>query len=117
MKLEVTNLDNGIKQIKLTGRLDIPGTNQIENAFTVHAASKKAPVLVDMTEVEFIASFGMRVLLSNAKSLAGRGGKMVLYKPVPLVKEALTIAGIGELVPIYDDFDAACASLKAAVVD
>lgn len=117
MKLEVVQLDNGIKQIKLNGRLDIPGTNEIENSFTAHVASKKAAVLIDMTGVEFIASFGMRILLSNAKALAGRGGKMVLYKPSPMVKEALTVAGINELVPIYDDFDAACAALKSAVTD
>jgi anti-sigma B factor antagonist len=117
MKLEVIELDNGIKQIKLNGRLDIEGTIEIENLFTAHAASKKAGVLVDMTEVEYIASFGMRILLSNAKSLAGRGGKMVLYKPVSRVKEALTMVGIGEFVPIYDDFDAACADLEAAVTD
>ena len=117
MKLEVVELDNGIKQIKLNGRLDIEGTIEIETLFTAHAASKKAAVLVDMTEVEYIASFGMRILLSNAKSLAGRGGKMVIYKPVPRVKEILTMAGIGVIIPIYDDFEAACADLEAAVTD
>jgi anti-anti-sigma factor len=117
MKLQVIGLDNGLKQIKLNGRLDIPGTNEIETSFTVHTAAKKAAVLVDMTEVEFITSYGMRILLSNAKSLAGRGGKMALYRPNPFVKETLISAGIGELVPIYDDFDAACADLKSAVTD
>lgn len=117
MKLEVTELDNGIKQIKLTGRLDIPGTNEIENSFTAHAASKKQVVLVDMAEVEFITSYGMRILVSNAKSLARRGGKMVLYRPAPTVKEVLVMAGIGEIISIYDDFDAACADLKATDID
>jgi hypothetical protein len=42
---------------------------------------------------------------------------MVLYKPIPMVKEALTIAGIDDLVPIYDDFDTACADLITAVTD
>lgn len=113
MKLEVIELENGIKQIKLNGRLDIPGTNEIENSFTAHAASKKQVVLVDMAEVEFITSYGVRILVSNAKSLARRGGKMVLYKPNPSVKEVLVMAGIGDIIPIYDDFDAACADLKA----
>lgn len=117
MMLEVIELENGIKQIMLNGRLDIPGTNEIENSFTAQTASKKQVVLVDMAGVEFITSYGMRILVSNAKSLARRGGKMVLYKPVPSVKEVLVMAGIGEIIPIYDDFDAACADLKAVDIE
>ncbi|NJN95335.1 MAG: STAS domain-containing protein [Anaerolineales bacterium] len=117
MMLEVIELENGIKQIMLNGRLDIPGTNEIENSFTAQTASKKQVVLVDMAGVEFITSYGMRILVSNAKSLARRGGKMVLYKPLPSVKDVLVMAGIGEIIPIYDDFDAACADLKAADIE
>lgn len=117
MKLEVVELDNGIKQIKLKGRLDIPGTNEIETGFTVQVAAQKAAVVVDMTEVEYIASYGIRILLSNARSLAGRGGKMVLYNPIPMVKQVLTLAGIADLIPIYDDFEAACADVEAAMTD
>ncbi len=111
MQLEVIELDNGIKHIKLNGRMDIPGTNQIETSFTAQTSTKKGGVLVDMSGVEFIASFGMRILLSNAKALKGRGGKMALYNPIPVVQEALTVAGINELIPIYDDFEAACLEL------
>ena len=111
MKLEVIKLDNGIKQINLSGRLDIQGTGEIENSFTAHAASEKALVLVDMSKVEFMASIGIRILLSNARSLEGRGGKMVLYKPTPMVRSVFKTTGIDEIVPIYDDFDAACAAL------
>jgi len=115
MKLEVNDLENSVKQISLNGRLDIQGTGEIENAFIAHSASKKAGVLVDMSGVEFIASIGMRFLVSCAKALAGRGGKMVLLKPTPLVKDALETAGIDTLIPIYADFDAASAALHAAV--
>lgn len=117
MKLEMKRLDNGIKQIKLAGRLDLPGTSEIENLFTAHAAGEKAKVLVDMAEVTFIASIGMRRLVGGAKAQARRGGKMVLFKPTPLVREALENAGLTDLIPIYDDFEAASAALDVAVSD
>jgi anti-sigma B factor antagonist len=115
VKLESKVLDNGITLITLTGRLDIPGSGAIETQFTIHAASKKAAVLVDMSNVEFVASIGMRLLVANAKAQLGRGGKMAMVNAQPLVAEALTMANIVELVPLYDDFDTACTELLAAV--
>jgi anti-anti-sigma factor len=115
MKFEATNLDNGIKLVKLVGRLDLKGTNEIDNLFTFNTSSGKAPVLVDLSEVDFLASIGMRMLLSNAKALTRRGSKMVLLKPIPLVREALVTAGFDELIPIYDDFDQASEALRSVV--
>ena len=74
-------------------------------------------MLVDLSGVEFMASIGMRILVANAKALRGRGGQMVLYKPQPLIAEALRTSGIDELVAVYDDYDTACADLLAAIED
>jgi anti-sigma B factor antagonist len=115
MEMQITNLENGIKQIKLIGRMDLKGTNEIDNSFTFATSSSKTPVLVDMSEVEFLASIGMRTLLSNARVVERRGGKMVLFKPQPLVREALTTAGFDRLIPMIDDFDLACSELKAVI--
>jgi anti-anti-sigma regulatory factor len=52
-----------------------------------------------------------------SKALRGRGGQMVLYKPQPLIAEALRTSGIDELIAVYDDFDTACTDLLAAVDD
>jgi anti-anti-sigma factor len=113
MELEITNLDGGIKLVKLVGRMDLKGTNEIDNQFTFSTSSGKTPVLVDMSEVEFLASIGMRMLISNAKALAKRGSKMILFKPTPLVRDALVTAGFDELIPIFEDYDEACADLRA----
>jgi anti-anti-sigma factor len=117
LQLEKTVLDNGIKQISLTGRLDMKGTAEVEDQFTIHTATQRAGVLIDLSGVEFLASIGMRMLVANAKALRGRGGQMALYKPQPLIAEALRAAGIDELIAVYDDYDTACTDLLAAVKD
>jgi anti-anti-sigma factor len=117
MNLEVNQLDDSIKQLKLSGRLDVKGTNEIENSFSAHVTSGAIFILIDMSEVEFLASTGMRLLLLNAKVLAKRNGKMVLLKPQPLIKEALIMVGFDELIPIYDDFEEALAVFKADVCE
>jgi len=114
MVLEIAELPSGVKQLALRGRLDIQGANAIDNQFAFAVTTSKAPVLVDLSAVDFIASIGIRLLLQNAKSLKNRGGKLVLYKPQPLVAEALTTAGIDLLIPVYDDLDTAIVALLAA---
>ena len=111
MQLEIETLPSGIRQIKLTGRLDMLGANAIDNKFAFAVTTETGPVLVDLSAVEFIASIGIRLLVMNAKVQKSRGGRLVLYGPQPLVKEALLTAGIDLLIPTYDDFDAACAGL------
>lgn len=117
MQFEISDLEGGIKQVKLIGRLDLTGTNEIDNRFTFAVSSGKTPVLVDMTDVEFLASIGMRLLLSNARALTRRGGKLVLLNPAPQVRETLVLAGFEQLIPMYDDFNEACEALKAVVVE
>lgn len=115
MDLTVTRRDDGILLLALAGRLDIAGTGDVESKFTFQTATQKAAVLVDLSQVTFIASIGMRLLLSNARAQSQRGGLMVLYQPQPLVKDALVTAGFEQLIPMFDDFDAACEALKTAV--
>ena len=117
MQFEISDLDDGIKQVKLIGRLDLKGTNEIDNQFTFAVGSGRTSVLVDMTEVDFLASIGMRLLISNARALANRKRQMVLFNPTPLVKDALISAGFEELIPMYDDFGKACEALKAVVAE
>lgn len=115
MKFESTEIGDDLVEVKLQGRLDIQGTDAIDLPFTSLTATRKAGVLVDMSGVEFIASIGIRTLLSNAKALANRGGKMMLYKPVPLVRDVLTTSGVDNLIPIADDYDGALNDLQNAL--
>jgi anti-anti-sigma factor len=103
MQLESELLDDQILKIALDGRLDVEGAQAIDMQFTALTATKQAAILVDMTKVSFLASIGMRTLLSCAKAASKRGGKMVLLNPQPLVKEVLHRSGVASLIPIYED--------------
>ena len=48
MLLTINELDGGIKNIVLQGRMDIAGTQNIENRFTVAIASEAANIIVDL---------------------------------------------------------------------
>lgn len=113
MELRTQETSDGVKVITLAGRMDIAGTQEIEMRFTNLAASQKALVAVDLSDVSFLASIGMRTLVSSARALMNRGGAMALANPQPLVKQALVAAGIDSLIPIFPDVDQASRGLQA----
>src|SRR5215510_13419586 len=102
MNLDVTELDNGITQIALSGRLDVEGALKIDGEFNQIAEEKKN-VLVDLSGVTFIASLGIRTLITGAKATASNGGKMVLLSPQPNVERVLRTSRVDTVIPIIDD--------------
>lgn len=107
MELAVHELESDILGIDLAGRMDINGTREIDLKFTALTATRRARILVDLSNVTFIASIGIRTLISNAKAQKLRGGSMVLFKPNNLVEEVLRTTGIDTIIPIVHDIEAA----------
>lgn len=113
MEIAVDELNPTTKCLRLAGRLDLKGSNEIDLRFTTLTSTNSDNIAIDMSAVEFIASIGMRLLLSNAKAKAARGGRMVLFGMNALVLEALQTAGIDSLIPMVGDQAAALAELSA----
>src|SRR5262245_24145860 len=105
MNLDVTELENGITQIALSGRLDVEGALKIDGEFNQIAEQKKN-VLVDLSGVTFIASLGIRTLITGAKATANNGGKMVLLNPQSNVERVLRTSRVDTVIPIIDDASA-----------
>lgn len=114
MEMRHEKLEDGMMRVSLSGKLDIVGTQDIDVRFTGLTASKGGFFIVDLSEVTFLASIGIRTLVTSAKALARRGGKMVLLKPQPIVENVLKVSGIDTFLPIFFDFDAAREALKGS---
>jgi len=102
MNLEVAELENGITKVTLSGRLDIEGALKIDSEFNAVAEEKKK-VVVDLSDVTFIASLGIRTLIIGAKAAASNGGKMVLLDPQPNVERVLRTSRVDTVIPIAHD--------------
>lgn len=113
MEMHYSELKNGISLIKLGGKLDIIGTGEIETKFTGYCAGDKVRLVVDLSEVYFLASIGIRLLVLTAKSIASRGGKMTFLNPTNEVQQVLEITGIPAIIPIYSQLESAEAVLMA----
>jgi anti-anti-sigma factor len=113
MELQYRELDHQIGMIKLIGKLDIAGVNEIETRFASYCDGDGVCMLVDLSEVDFLASIGIRLLTLTAKSVTRRGGKMALVNPLPEVDHVLDVTGIPAIIPVYSDLEYA----KTALLD
>ncbi len=112
MQLTIIRADDEITHVAILGRLDIQGVSSIQNQFVFNTTARRKATLVDVSGVTFIASMGMGMLVSAAKSLQRQGVKMVLLNPTELVQRALESAGIQQVIPITHEPDAALQLLR-----
>ncbi|MEI7449276.1 MAG: STAS domain-containing protein [Desulfomonile sp.] len=107
MEMKVVRGDARLTRIALSGILDLEGESKIGNEFRHLADSSKTHFLVDMSQVSYLASLGIRLLFTTAKSLATSGKKMIVLSPQPMVEETLMTSGTARLIPIAHDEDEA----------
>ena len=113
MALKIIREDNELTQIALSGSLDSKGTKEIEDEFLAHTVSRELPVIVDISEVEFIMSTGINMLTQCCTSLKRHGAKMILVNPRGLVEQALRNVALHRLIPIVRNLDEAMESLRS----
>lgn len=108
MQIEKTDLGDSVTRLKLAGRLDINGSAMAEIPLSL-AAKNCRRLVIDMSEVSYVASLGVRHLVMAAKALDRGGGKLVLYSVTEPVSEVLTTMGITDIIPLAASESAALA--------
>jgi anti-anti-sigma factor len=113
MEMKVKDAADGVVDVALVGRLDTPGVAGIELRFTAMLVPRAARAVINMSEVEFIGSMGIRMLISVARALSKKQGKLVLYGPRPLVEEVFNTVALGEIISVRPDAASALAAARS----
>jgi anti-anti-sigma factor len=111
MNINVIEATDEITHVVLDGRLDIAGAQKVDPLLTALAESSKA-LVVDLTQVSFLASLGVRSLMLSAKTLLRRSADMAVCGANENVEKVLRATGFDEIVDIYPDFASAAEALK-----
>jgi anti-sigma B factor antagonist len=114
MEMIEDNLGGDAVRVALAGRLDIDGAEEIGARFAAVLEKHAGPLAVDLLKVSFIASVGIRMILTAVRERAHRAGRTVLVGPPGMGTQVLRIAGVDLVVPVVADLDSARASLDAA---
>jgi len=116
MGLEITQETEGdLRILALRGRLDTDTAADLELIAQDLTAAGARDFLIDLAEVGYVSSAGLRVLLALAKQLDGNKGRLRLCGLNPAVSQVFEVAGFTRLFAISKDRAAAlAASAKVA---
>jgi serine/threonine-protein kinase RsbW len=107
MEMTILERDDKISHVVLTGRLDTTAAEQIDKHFSDATAGRNRPAIVDLSQVEFMASRGIGLLLANCKRLNKGGHKLVALNPQGLVAGVLKASKTELIMPVAHDLEEA----------
>ena len=113
MHMEIGDAGEGVVNVTLVGRLDTPGVDRIDVQLTSHLVPRGVRAMVDLSQVPFIGSGGIRMFITISRALTKKGGKLVLYGAQPLVAQVLLTTSLNEIVPVRPDASAASTVVRA----
>ncbi len=99
--LSIEERPSHLKIIRIQGDLDTVGVKMVEEAFTKATDERSEKALVDLTQVSFISSAGLAMLLVKGKVLRRGGGRLAIAGATKRVQEVLSMAGFNELFDMY----------------
>jgi anti-anti-sigma factor len=95
-----------------SGRLDTSAAPAFEREMVAATQSDTGPLLIDLGELVYVSSAGLRVILMAAKRVRAKGGRLALCGLQPQVAEVFEISGFGAIVPVYPDRESALTALR-----
>jgi anti-anti-sigma factor len=124
--MEITeHRTSDIVTLCLVGKLDTTSAKAFEEKFLTQIESGNRRFIIDLAELEYIGSAGLRVFAVASKRLNGVNGKIVLCgfrktvpyhtlnRPTDPVREVFDIAGFSSLFSTYGSQEDAIRGLQA----
>lgn len=87
-------------RFQLLGELDMSTAPRLREELLRVVADGARMVTVDLSELAFIDSTGLSVLITGLKRLREQGGEMALRSPTPGTRRVLEITGLTEVFAI-----------------
>ena len=98
--MNITTTINGNKaQISLTGKLTVATSPELETEISNLPESVKE-IELDLTDLEYISSAGLRVFVATHKLTEQRDGSMVIRHPSSEVYDIFEMTGLADIFTI-----------------
>ena len=100
-------LKDGILKLILNGRFDTFGAGPVQQVLDSFFNKHPKFIIMDLANVDFISSAGIRVLLITAKEVEARKGVLALVGLKPYCREVITSTHITGMLSQFDTMDQA----------
>ena len=105
-------VENGIINIAIKGRLDAATSPAAEETIKQAIEGDANRLLFDFSDLEYLSSGGLRVILGAAKELKRKGGQIVLCCLSEYVNEIFEVSGFNAMIPITDTVESGIKRLR-----
>ena len=92
----------GVLILNISGRIDGSNAFEFQNKVEESVVEGNTAVVLDLTDLVYISSAGLRVILLLAKNLKSQKVKLVMCSVIGPVKDVFTISGFNAIIPTYD---------------
>ena len=96
---------------RTSGRVDGSNAKEFQDALESILGSNANALLLDMKDLSYISSAGLRVILLIARQLQGKSGKFGVCSLSPSISEVFQISGFDKIIPVHTAQADALASL------
>lgn len=113
--LEVVDAElQGAPGVAIRGEIDIAAVPELEHALDVAILESTGAFVLDLSGVEFLDSTGLRLVLRWRALLAREERSLAIVCPPGPVRKLFEVAGIADLLFLYESREAAAAALVPA---
>jgi anti-sigma B factor antagonist len=95
-------MEKDVLIIKINGRLDAATSPAADETIKNALEEDRNRLLFDLSNLEYLSSGGLRVILSAAKEIRRRNGKVALCCLNQYVDEIFEVSGFKSMIPIKD---------------
>jgi anti-sigma B factor antagonist len=93
--------EGGCHVVAVAGRLDSTSSPALEEVLCARVLAQPA-VIVDLQQLQYVSSAGLRVLLKSAKAARGAQHRLALAALTPQVQEVFDISGFTSIFQIFE---------------
>ena len=93
LSFEILKSDESVLVIAVKGELDTFNLSNHEAKFHALLNNQKSPVILDFTEVTYMSSLGIRMILIASKDLKRNGFDLKIENATEEVEKVLTMTG------------------------
>lgn len=104
----------GAPGVAIRGEIDIAAVPKLEHAVDVAIIESTGAFVLDLSGVEFLDSTGLRLVLHWRALLAREERALAIVCPPGPVRKLFDVAGIADLLFLFDSREAAAAALVPA---
>lgn len=98
-----TQKDQGYLIVGISGRLDSVSASEFDTAAKKWLEEGESQVILDLRQLDYISSAGLRVILALAKKLKSSQGSLSWCGLSEMVQDVICCAGFDSFIPIFPD--------------